>query len=194
MTIFTGEKEADYFIMSDILDNIEFYSGTDRRKMMTKNNLKHPRDGGSMLYGYTWKSYMSPTKSRTKVCDGVCKTKIMDAHPELQDIFKEYAQLYFPEFEYGQVQMNKNFPCPPHRDSANMGESVLCTFGDYIGGLTCIDIDNTIIKKDTRGHPSKFDGSKYLHWVETFKGTRYSLVFFHNRTSRIAQKYFLSII
>ena len=108
MTTFTGDKNSDYSIMTTILDNIEFYSGTDRRDMMRKNGIKHPKEGGSMLYGTTWKGYLSPTKSRTKVADGVYTTKVYDENPELDGIFKEYASLYFPEFEWGQVQMNKN--------------------------------------------------------------------------------------
>tara|TARA_R110000751_G_scaffold200450_1_gene305305 strand:+ start:96 stop:674 length:579 start_codon:yes stop_codon:yes gene_type:complete len=182
--IFTGEKEADYFIMTDILNNIEFYSGTERKQMMTKNGRKHPKNAGSMLYGFTWKGYLSPTKTRTKVADGVYSTKVRDVYPELDSIFKEYAELYFPTFEWGQVQMNKDYPCVPHRDSGNIGESVLCCFGDFTGGLTCVDLESKIRKYDGKLAPVRFDGSKYLHWVEDFIGTRYSLVFFHNNSSR----------
>tara|TARA_R110000765_G_scaffold79757_1_gene156823 strand:- start:1475 stop:2050 length:576 start_codon:yes stop_codon:yes gene_type:complete len=184
MTTFTGDKNSDYSIMTTILDNIEFYSGTDRRDMMRKNGIKHPKEGGSMLYGTTWKGYLSPTKSRTKVADGVYTTKVYDENPELDGIFKEYASLYFPEFEWGQVQMNKNFICPPHRDSSNIGESVLCAFGDFKGGLTCVDLESKIRKYDSEIGPVRFNGSKYLHWVENFTGTRYTLVFFHNNSSR----------
>ena len=194
--IFTGEKEADYFIMTSILDNIEFYSGTERRNMMRKNGIKHPSkgEGGSMLYGYTWKGYLSPTKNRTKVIDGVYSTKIRDDYPELQEIFNEYSSIYFPDFEWGQVQMNKNFICPPHRDSANIGESVLCAFGDFKGGLTCVDIESKIKKYDGEIEPVIFNGSKYLHWVESFTGTRYTLVFFHNTSSRKILKNNMCII
>ena len=79
--------------------------------------------------------------------------------------------------------MNKNFPCPPHLDSSNVGESMLCTFGDYTGGASCRFIENKIVKQIER-EPLKFNGSNILHWVEPFKGIRYSLVFFHNKTSR----------
>ncbi len=184
MTIFTGDKLQDYTIMTTILETIDFYSGTERKQMMKKNGIKHPKEGGSMLYGYTWKGYLSPTKQRTKVIEGVYSTKVRDDHPELEGVFKEYASLYFPDFKWGQVQMNKNFLCPPHRDSANIGESVLCAFGDFQGGLTCVDMDGKIVKHDGDINPVRFNGSKYLHWVENFTGTRYTLVFFHNRSSR----------
>jgi hypothetical protein len=188
MLYFTGFYEQDIMLMTTLLDAIEFYSGTERKQMMTKNGLKHPKDGGSMLYGYTWKGYLSPTKNRTKVKDGIYQTKIVDDHPELNKYFREFASLHFPGFEWGQVQMNKNYPCPPHRDSANIGESVLVTCGDYTGGKTIVDMESKIKKYEGRLSPIRFNGSKFLHWVEPYEGTRYSLVFFHNVSSRRLNK------
>ena len=185
MLYFTGNYKQDLMLMTTLLDTIEYYSGSDRREMLTKNGVKHPPKGsGSMLYGYTWKGYLSPNKSRTKIGEGVYQTKIKDKHPELEKYFREFASLHFPHFEFGQVQMNKNFPCPPHRDSSNIGESILVTCGDYKGGLTVVDFESKLRKYDGKIGPVKFNGSKYLHWVEPFKGTRYALVFFHNRSSR----------
>jgi len=180
---FTGDWYADNFIMNDILSTIDYYSGTERRKM-----LKVPaKQGGSMLYGITWRGYLSPTKNRTKDEEtGLYKTKIYDLYPELKNIFKEFSNLYFPNHQWEQVQMNKNFPCPPHQDSTNIGESVLCCFGDYEGGATKVYYNKMGIKAyDAREAPIKFDGSKHLHWVEPIKnGDRYSLVFFSNDSVR----------
>ena len=76
--------------------------------------------------------------------------------------------------------MNKNFTCPPHRDSKNVGESILVCCGDFKGGKTCVDIDNKIVKYDAREKLVKFNGARYLHWTERFQGTRYSLVFYNS--------------
>ena len=80
--------------------------------------------------------------------------------------------------------MNKNYPCPPHFDSKNVGTSCMVAFGDYKGGDTCLfdAEENKINKYDARERPMIFNGSKTLHWVEPIKGnkTRYSLVFFNN--------------
>tara|TARA_R110002073_G_scaffold150416_3_gene304543 strand:- start:542 stop:1084 length:543 start_codon:yes stop_codon:yes gene_type:complete len=178
MLYFTGEWYADNVIMTSMLDEVDFYSGTERKQM-----LKVPfKEGGSMLYGTTWRGYLSPTKTRTKDPEtGLYRTKVYDLHPELKDVFKEFADLYFPDFEYTQVQMNKNFPCPPHKDKKNIGKSVLCCFGNYTGGDTCLYIDDKIVKINSQDKPQRFNGSKVLHWVEQYKGTRYSLVFFINR-------------
>ena len=180
-SLFTGDWFEDLCVLEGLMDEVKFYAGTERKTMMKKGGLKMVKDSGSMLYGLTWRGYLSPTKNRTKDDEtGLYRTKIMDLHPELSNIFKEFANIYFPDFNYSQVQMNKNFLCPPHRDSKNIGESVLVAFGDYTGGLTGVDINSKVEKLDPRLEPVRFDGSKNLHWVEPYEGKRYSLVFFNN--------------
>ncbi len=178
MKIFTGDIEKDNIIMTEYLDNVEFYSGTDRKKMLSVS-----KGNGSMLYGFTWRSWLSPTKSRTyHPLVGLYSTKVYDLHPELKDVFKEYSQIYFPDFQYLNVQMNKNFPCPEHKDSTNVGDSVLCGFGDYKGGLTGIEFEPNVREfYDIKKKHLRFNGAEYLHWVSPIEsGTRYSLVFFNN--------------
>ncbi len=174
---FTGDWLADNYLMTEILSTLEYYSGTERKKMCYT-----PKGTGSMLYGYTWKSYLSPTKNRTpSIYKGLWNTKVKDEYPELDNVFKEFAEIYFPDFQYLQVQMNKNFPCPPHFDSKNIGESILCCFGNYSGGRTYVQYSDKEIKKlDPRQAPCRFNGSQFLHWVEPYKGDRYSLVFYSN--------------
>jgi len=179
---------SDLMILSEILDEVEFYSGTDRKNMLKRAGYEKDKDSGSMLFGVTWRSWLSKTKSRTYDKEtGLYRTKVYDNYPYLKDVFKEFSKLYFPDFKWSQIQLNKNFKCPPHRDSANVGESILVSCGDYIGGLTAVDIDGKIEKFDSRERPFKFDGSKYLHWVEPYKGKRYSLVFF-NKNDKVAKK------
>ena len=181
MKYFTNDWDSDCAIMFDLLESIQFYSGSERNRMLYVS----PKIGGSMLYGTTWKSYMSADQMREYDEEsGLYKTKIYRDNPELKEVFKEYASLYFPSFEWTQVQMNKNYPIGPHFDSKNVGTSCMVAFGDYKGGDTCLfdTEENKINKYDARERPMIFNGSKTLHWVEAIKGnkTRYSLVFFNN--------------
>ena len=174
---FTGKWEEDCLIMKMILDEVEFKSGTARRMMYAQK----AGTGGSMLYGLTWKSYLSPTKNRTQSeYKGLFYTKPVDDHPELKIIFKQFRDLYFKDFDYTQVQMNKNFHCGPHKDSTNVGESILVGFGDFTGGLTYVNYDGDLKSYNIKNNFVKFNGAKYEHWVSPFKGTRYTLVFFDN--------------
>ena len=181
MPYFINNWESDCLILYTFLQDVEFYSGSERRKMLKNGGEVHTKHMGSMLYGITWKSYMSPTKNRTK-CEktGLYKTKCVDMYPQLENIFKEFASLYFSDFEYRQVQCNLNFKCPRHKDTSNIGESVLVALGDYTGGNTIIEFDTHTISVDARLKPIKFNGSKYYHSVEPFQGNRISLVFFDN--------------
>ncbi len=183
--MFVGIYDIDCEIMASELDKIDFYSGTERKKMLKNANIKHPKDAGSMLYGTTWRGYLSPTKTRTRDEEtGLYKTKVMDLHPELKEIFRTFADFHFPDFEWTQTQMNKNFKCPAHKDSTNIGESILCTMGDFTGGNTSIEFDDGVECFSCKNKPLKFNGSLYTHWVEPWEGTRYSLVFFNNKSSK----------
>ena len=191
---FNGEDiDGDCCILESILDEIKFYSGTERKKML---NVP-PSQGGSMLYGLTWRAFLKRDKitgqiitRRKDPITGLYFTKIMNDYPELEDVFREFRDLYFPDFEYSQVQMNKCYPCPKHKDSMNCGISVLISIGDFQGGRTFVDFeeDGGETPLDSHNNPQRFNGSMYEHWVEPYEGTRYSLVFFNRFKNKLPKK------
>ena len=118
---FTGDWYSDLCMLECIVMDLEFYSGSERKY---KCDGKHTKNMGSMLYGITWRQRASYQKQRELDSEsGMYKTKIYEEEPELKAIFKEFSQLYFPEFDYLQIQMNKNFKILPHFDSKNAGIS-----------------------------------------------------------------------
>ena len=174
---FTGDYKIDTEILLNIIKDINYDTGSARLK-----KFKIPKKvGGSILYGDTWRGYLSPTKSREwDESRKRFKTQIKSQRPYLQNVFEEFRDFHFSDFEFSQVQLNKNYKISRHIDSVNCGKSYLVCCGEYTGGLTCIEqTDGSIIKVDGREEPITFDGSKLYHWVEDFKGDRYSLVFFH---------------
>jgi hypothetical protein len=84
----------------------------------------------------------------------------------------EFAKKYVPVF-FSSIQVNVQYPCNPHRDVGNIGESYIVGFGGYIGGS--LVIENQDYDINYRG--LLFDGSKLEHWTRPWNGTRYSLVF-----------------
>ena len=181
MTFFNSDKMTDDMVMFNILEGVNFYSGTERKTM-----LKVAKGNGSMLFGNTWKGHLAYRngiqifREKDPKHDKRYLTKVKAENPHLEEIFTEYANKYFSGFEFKQVQMNKSFPCPKHTDK-NKGESVCVAFGDYTGGELNIEVEDKVIMIDPRLKPVKFDGYKYTHWVNKFSGgTRYSLVFFNN--------------
>jgi hypothetical protein len=187
---FTGNINIDcerlYDLLKDYVEPVA-YSGTERKTGQFKL-AKQGKKIGSMLYGYTWKGYLKRDKEtgemiyRTKSqYDGLYNTKIKDMFPQLDSIFRRFADLHLPNFKYTQVQININFLSPPHFDGANIGESVIVGLGNYVGGKLIVEQEDKIIKQDIHHRPFKFNGSKYKHYVNAVEsGDRYTLVFFNN--------------
>ena len=176
LNYFTGCWFADLTILETYLDCLEYKTGTARL-----DRYKIPRkDGGSVLYGYTYRGYLSKTKDR-EWCPlfKQYKTVMLSEHPELMFVFRELRDLYFPEFMFNSVQLNYNYKIPKHKDSPNTGDSVLVCCGDYTGGDTIVLDKDKKIRYNARTNPVIFDGSKLFHYVEDFVGDRYSLVFFN---------------
>ena len=177
MASFSGDWYSDLYILEELLRTIEYKTATGR---LQKFGIKHS-EGGSVFMGYTWMGYLSPSKQREWCCvRKKFKTKLLSERPDLWEAMGEFRDLYFPLFDFTGIQCNKNYALGPHKDSANVGESVLVCCGDYEGGATCVDIDGEVVKFDARTMPVIFDGSKYTHWVEKFSGERFSIVFFRD--------------
>lgn len=179
MKYFIDDWHSDCLILESILEGIDYYSGSERQKMSRK--------GKSMLYGVTWKGFLKYNTEGNKVFrekdtkTGLYFTKCRSKYPELGKVFKEFAKLYFPDFHWTQVQLNKNFEAPWHFDSQNIGTSMLLSLGDYTGGKTrLMHLNEKVEDIDSHYQLCKFNGSKIKHCVLPFQGTRYSIVFFDN--------------
>ena len=173
--VFTGYWEHDLQILEAFLEDIEYKTATSRLQ-----KFKIPRSqGGSVLMGYTFRGHLSKDKSRVW-CPKMKKfeTTLLTDRPDLWLYFEMFRDLYFKHFKFTGVQLNHNYKIPPHKDANNIGESVLICCGNYTGGSTIVEIDGVLNYFDGRKHPVIFDGSKYTHWTDDFKGERYSLVFF----------------
>lgn len=182
---FTNEWFSDIYILREILNDITFQTSSTR----CRNYLYLPQKlGGSMLYGSTFRQHPKRYGKQREVDPENPKlflTKAKTDYPELQEIFEEFSSLYFSDFKWNSVMLNKNYTIPPHFDSLNVGESVLVgAAGNYIDGLTCTynEEKREIEKIDSRLKPQRFDGSKILHWSEQIRGKddRITLVFFNS--------------
>ena len=184
LNYFIGDYYADCAILYTYLLEMKEHivSSTDRNKMMYVNK----KLGGSALYGHTWKSYLSKTKNKTPspLYKGLSQTKLVDLYPWFHHVATEFSGLYFPDFVWSQIQINRNFQCPEHLDSTNQGESVIIGLGDYTGGDLVINKSEgnklRLDFHDVSEKPIRFDGSKFKHYTSDFDGDRYSLVFFNN--------------
>ena len=93
------------------------------------------------------------------------------------EIFEEIMKIgekYCP-FEFTSVHLNHNVTCPRHKDTNNIGDSMIISFGEYTG---CnLVIEGKIC--DARYKPIIFNGSEKEHWnTDDLQGNKYSLVYF----------------
>ena len=173
----------------EVLDKIDGKSGTRRKKMYKRGNMANePKGSYSITFGYTNMSYLSKTKSRMPSdISGLYYTKLRAEHPELKGILQQLVDLHSPEkITVDQVQINRNWRAPPHRDAGNVGESSIIGFGDYVGGQTIVEYgthtDPDKMKEyDIKNKFARFDGSRYTHYTMPFSGDRYSLVFYSHK-------------
>jgi hypothetical protein len=190
---FTGEWYADNIIMFEYLQEIDHFP-TDKRDM--GKNLFGDRPRGckpsSSKYG-TIKNNLWWGKEKSRPYDEKAKgyyTTLRIRKPYLEYIFKEFSNLYFKDFEWTDVTINY-MPCgcgmKPHFDKVNIGDCVLCAFGDFTGGETFIQNkeNGDYSAYDARDKILVFNGAERHHFVsKVMTGTRYSLVFYKQKKNK----------
>jgi len=93
-------------------------------------------------------------------------------HPELHHLLMQFAEKHVP-ISFTSIQVNHNFPCNPHRDIGNIGESYIVGFGSYRGGSLCV----AGMGYDIRYRGLLFDGSQLTHWTTPWTDDRFTIVF-----------------
>jgi hypothetical protein len=95
-------------------------------------------------------------------------------HPELWNEVQRLGKIIVP-FEWNSCHINHNVVCPPHKDSGNISQSCIISFGNYTG----CDLIVEGVKQETHYTPLIFDGTTNTHWnTNDLVGNRYSLVFY----------------
>ena len=75
-----------------------------------------------------------------------------------------------------QITLNKNFASQAHRDKKNQGRSAIALFGNFTGGALMIQETQGLRKITEKKKWHIFNGARDEHWVEPFKGDRWSVV------------------
>jgi hypothetical protein len=99
-------------------------------------------------------------------------------YPIIYDEIVRIGKLICP-FEFQSIQLNHNLVCPKHKDSNNVGLSLLVSFGKYEGCNIVVDGNEC----NTNCSPVIFNGAEMEHWNSEFIGdkenNKYSLIYFN---------------
>jgi len=178
MLYFINDFNLDCVILTDYIRDLEFVDNKRRKKINNNKGKTYSTLYGITPYGILKKNEPKIFRQKDKKSNyylTVAKSK----YPILQDIFDEFKNLYFPDFDFTSVMINKNLQCKEHKDGLNTGESVMVGLGDYRGGLLGIRNEEGKVKLyETQHKLIKFNGSKYSHFTTDFTGERYTLIFF----------------
>lgn len=159
-------EPCELSILYEMLQNINI-----RKKGEKSNRRGFPLNHRSATFGYTRARY--GTRKNGKLYD---LSTYSLKYPEVYQELLRIGNLICP-FEFNSIHVNENVTCPPHKDSNNIGESLLISFGDYTGSNIVVEGN----EYNTNCKPIIFDGSNLLHYnTNDLEGNKYSLVYFNN--------------
>jgi len=135
---------------------------------------------------------------KMSTCERTLLTLGTKRYPEFTQVITQWLRDHLPaelkdKFAYTSVNINKNYAGKLHRDGNNCGPSFIKAFGNFKGGeLNYWPSDNKKTALEDFAAKDKitvnlkdnlllFDGNRG-HFVNSFKGNRFSLVFFSIRT------------
>jgi hypothetical protein len=102
-------------------------------------------------------------------------------YPELLKAVAEFGNLIVPKgWDYNGITINEGVKANKHKDSKNLGRSVIIGIGDFKGGDIKVwdanDKDPKVF--DLHDKPVFFNGGLLFHQTTPFSGERYTMVFY----------------
>ena len=105
-------------------------------------------------------------------------------YPILERCLRSLVAVYDQTFLFTNITINHNLVCKPHRDTGNIGNSLIIAFGDYTDGQLAIEDTQGLCRAvDIKNRFVRFNGAKNEHWTLPFTGERYSAVFYTHRNA-----------
>lgn len=154
----------------------EILEELERRPLQTNKYRTIAGDGKSQSFGIVNRRCLPVDYSRQNWL-----------RPKLYYHLQEFAKKYV-DISWTSITVNQNYRSLPHRDKGNQGESFLVAFGSYSGGDLRIHEGDLSGSHDIWCKPIKADFSKILHSVDVFSGTRYSLVFYTLKPTKMPKE------
>jgi hypothetical protein len=96
----------------------------------------------------------------------------------------EFGNLIAPEgWDYTTITLNHGVQAKKHRDSRNVGKSIIVGFGDYEGGALRVwdPNDENPQDLDLKDRPTLFNGALLPHETQPFTGERYTVIYYRQK-------------
>jgi hypothetical protein len=86
-------------------------------------------------------------------------------------------------WDYNTITLNKGVLAKKHKDSQNLGRSVLIGLGDYEGGQIRVwdRHDENPVDYETKMQPAMFNGGLQYHETQPFTGERFTIIYYRQK-------------
>ena len=104
--------------------------------------------------------------------------------PEVFKALVKYGNTIAPRgWKYSTITLNHGVKAKKHKDTFNVGRSIIVGIGDYTGGRVKVwdKDDKNPIEADIHDKPLMFNGAKLFHQTTPFKGERYTLIYYNQK-------------
>lgn len=107
-----------------------------------------------------------------------------DKYPEVFKALVKYGNTIAPRgWKYSTITLNHGVKAKKHKDTFNVGRSIIVGIGDYTGGRVKVwdKDDKNPIEADIHDKPLMFNGAKLFHQTTPFKGERYTIIYYNQK-------------
>ena len=155
----------------ELLDNMK------HKKKRDTTAKKMGKEASSSMLGYVFaRDYKRHEGMNKFVLTNQTKDNIL-----LFEKLKEIIKIVKPKFLYNGITINKNCVAIPHKDSNNIGNSIIVGIGNYEGGNLCIEDDEgRLYNIPLKYNFLEFNGRNTHYNTPITKGTKYSIIWFNN--------------
>jgi len=104
--------------------------------------------------------------------------------PEVLKAMIDFGNLIAPEgWDYTTITLNHGVQAIKHKDSRNVGRSIIVGIGDYEGGSLRVwdPNDENPQDLDIKDKPTMFNGALLSHETQPFTGQRYTIIYYRQQ-------------
>lgn len=114
---------------------------------------------------------------------GYAVSKYSIKYPRIYRAIFDFAKHVCPPgMDVTSVTLNYGVKAKKHKDSFNVGDSVIVGISDYQGGkLRVYTSETDYTAYDIKDTPLMFNGSELAHETEDFSGERYTIIYYSQR-------------
>lgn len=103
-------------------------------------------------------------------------------YPQLLKALIEFGNTVAPVgWRYTTITLNHGVQARRHKDTSNVGRSIIIGIGDYTGGALRVweEDDSSYQDLELRDRPAMFNGATRAHETQPFEGERYTIIYYH---------------